>query len=208
MSLNPPHPLDRPEVNVLGDRIPVVTPRKLANNEAVVMADVMQHHEGSYRSNPLRLAESDTANFSIREERPEHRIIAYMVSEGKSVKEIALLTGYSENWVRQIKRQPWFKERVVEILHEAGRDVVENFLQGEVLTSIETLVEIRDDADAKSATRVAAANAILDRALGKPTQYIKSETQSKAVGDVVQENERLERELASINEQLKQVGAN
>jgi hypothetical protein len=103
--------------------------------------------------------------------------------------------------VSQITRQPWFKERLSIELREAGLDPVKQFLAGEALPSLEALVTIRDDAKAPAAARVAATNAILDRAFGKPTQHI----ESKSTVDVTNARvtaERLESELRAINEQL------
>lgn len=195
--------------SLFGDlaRVPVVAPRQVANNETSEKTKDMAAHVSAYEQNPLRFADGGRQpNFAIIEEKAEHRIMMYMVAEGKSNSEIAKIMGYGTQWVAQVKRQPWFKDQLVKILHEAGKDLVETFLQGEVLTSVETLVEIRDDANAKAATRVAAANAILDRALGKPVVSIKSESRQLPASDVSEEDARLSREIASIQEQLKASG--
>ena len=153
--------------------------------------------DGTYYDQKDRLSNDKPPNLTILHERPEHRIMVYLKGQGLSNKEIADRCGYGYQWVCQIVRQPWFRQAFLAEVKEAGRDVVETFLKGEVLNSVVTLVEIRDDIEAKEATRVAAANAILDRALGRPTQHIKTE-QMPTNTDAQVEMEKLERELTDL----------
>lgn len=158
-------------------------------------------------ANPDKLFNSKLPNLAIQSEKPAHRVIVYLKAQGLSNREIAEKLGYTQPWVSQITRQPWFQNAVVEEIRRAGEDVVAKFLEGETLSSVQTLVAIRDDEAQKGATRVSAANAILDRALGKPTQYVQAETITRS-GEAQKEMEQLERELHSIKESQKSLGLN
>lgn len=199
------HPLDQPASLRVDDlsHIPAIRPpavnKQLMENSELQTSDSQRE----YASSRLRLANDKDANLAIIHEKPEHRLIVYLKASGKSNKEIAEATGYSYNHVCQIVRQPWFREAFVRLAHEQGTDAVSTFLQGEVLESLQTLKEIRDDPEEKGSTRVAATNAILDRALGKPTQFVKTENKNT---NVPAEVDQLERELDSIKEQLRSKG--
>jgi hypothetical protein len=158
-----------------------------------------------YETSDLKfLGDNVRPKHEILTERPEHRIIVYLKAQGKSNTEISKITGYTKAWLTQVCAQPWFKLQLTNLLHEKGGDMVQNFLEGQVMNTLETLVEIRDNGD-KDATRLAAANAILDRAFGKPTQHIKTE----AVADPTNaqtEMSSIERELAMVKEQQRALG--
>lgn len=146
-----------------------------------------------------------SANLQILEQKSQHTIIIYLKARGMSNREIAVATGYTDSWVSQVTRQPWFKKQLAETLREAGIDPVKNFLQCEALPALEALAAVRDNPEAPSAARVAACNAILDRAFGKPTQHIQSES-TVNVNNAKKSVEQIEQELSSIDEQLKSRG--
>lgn len=151
------------------------------------------------------LANDNPPNLAIKSERPEHRIILYLKAQGLSNQDIATKTGYGYQWVCQIVRQPWFRKAFVDMVEDAGKDATEEFLKGETLNSLHVLVEVRDNPNAKDAARVAAANAVLDRALGKPTQHIK--TERLGTSDTAQdEMGAVERELAAVRERQVAMG--
>lgn len=127
---------------------------------------------------------------------PVHVLMCYMKAEGLSNKEIAKRTNYSVIHVSNICRQSWFRERFLQITREAGIDDVTAFLQGEVMNCVETLVELRETGTKYDAVRLAAVNATLDRALGKPTVTVKSET-SLNLSSATSSKEDLERQLAA-----------
>lgn len=140
-------------------------------------------------------------NLQILHERPEHRLIVYLKAQGLTNKEIAERTNYGYQWVCQIVRQPWFRQRFIEECQHTGRDAIKVFLEGEVMPSLETIRAIRDNADAKSSDRLNASNALLDRFLGKPTQRTEVENTSKGLDDAKQEVEDLERQVAELRKQ-------
>lgn len=144
------------------------------------------------------LAGGDNPNFAVLHEKPEHRMMLILKGQGCSNQEIAKQLGYGYNWVCQVVRQPWFKRAFIEMAANAGKDKVEALLDSEKLNSLDTLIEVRDDTKAKGSERVAAANAILDRAFGKPVQHVKTEKVSSA-GDQ-SDMAALEKELNNVRE--------
>jgi hypothetical protein len=140
-------------------------------------------------------------NLGIKTERPEHRLIVYLKASGMTNKEIADKTGYGYQWVCQIVRQPWFRQRFIEECEASGRDSIKSFLEGEVIPSLETLVEIRDNIEAKEASRVAASNSLLDRFLGKPMQKVETESTSKGLDDARKTVDELEAQVSELRKQ-------
>jgi hypothetical protein len=158
-------------------------------------------------------------NLEIISEKPEHRFIAYLRAQGMSVMEIFKQFGgqtnekcqpvsgtgeYSYAWLTQICRQPWFQARVIAIMEAAGMDVVQQTLKAECLDSVHTLVELRDNAKTES-VRASAANSILDRFLGKPTQKIETKSEIKH-GQLEDDASKLQEELDQVESELKARG--
>jgi hypothetical protein len=140
-------------------------------------------------------------NLAIKTERPEHRIIVYLKARGLNNQEIADRTGYGYQWICQIVRQPWFRQRFVEECQAAGLDQVKQFLEGEVIPSLEVLRDIRDNDEAKDASRVVAANSLLDRFLGKPVARVETESVSSGLDDARATVDELEKQVANLRAQ-------
>jgi hypothetical protein len=143
-------------------------------------------------------------NQTLNREQPVHVLMCYMLASGKTPKEVAEATGYAEASVKLIAKQPWFRKRFLRITSEAGKNQVESFLAGETLSSLETLVLIRDSDKAPGATRIAAANSILDRALGKPTQKV--ETENHNYTHKAASGSEIDRQIAAAESELKSLG--
>ena len=139
-------------------------------------------------------------NLAILDEKPEHRLIVYLKAQGFSNKEVSDKTGYTQPWVSQITRQPWFRLRLVQELREAGVDQIQQVLKSNALDSIFTLVDLRDDPQAPKSVRKAAADSLLDRYLGKPTQKFADETPSTPS---TEELHNLDKQIAEIDSTLK-----
>lgn len=172
---------------------------QLLENNDLAEHPVMEAAE----TDPLRLfmSEERPPNFAIINEKAEHRLIVYLKARGMSNREVAQRTGYSEPWVSQIVRQPWFRLRIVQELKEAGLDKVAQILEASAVDSIFTLLEIRDDEKAPRAVRRACADSLLDRWLGKPTVHVKHD------GDRVPSTPEItavDAELQQIEQQLKE----
>jgi hypothetical protein len=149
------------------------------------------------------LYNSQNPNLAILHERPWHRAVAYLVSQGATNREVAARFGKTEAWISQLTRQPWFQERVTRELKEAGVDQITALLKAETLPSIMKVVGLRDNAKSE-AVQLSAAFNLIDRFCGKPTQKV----ESKATVDIsatVEHVETIDRETAIIEAQLAQL---
>ena len=131
--------------------------------------------------------------YDIEVEQPWHRTAAFAFALGASLSDVATQHDKAVATVSNLLRQPWFQQKVSEIMAEyGGRDVIELF-KAEQFNSLQTLIELRDDKKIAPTVRVTCARDILDRALGKPTQYIEQKTAISS-DDPVAEVKRLEEE--------------
>jgi hypothetical protein len=142
----------------------------------------------------------------LRKERPEHRQILWLRLNGHNVKETAGITGYTPQHVSTICKQPWFREAFVKLSTQMGRDSVENFLQGEIIPTLERLVYLRDNAES-DAVRKASCDSILDRIRGKPVARVETK-HSGSIDTNVYDGERLRDELQRNAEILRSRGIN
>jgi hypothetical protein len=172
---------------------------QLMENNDLSVHPVMEAAE----TDPLRLfgSEDNPPNFAIIHEKPEHRLIVYLKAKGLSNKEVADRTGYTQAWICQLCRQPWFRLRLVSELKEAGLDQVTEILRSSVVDSIFTILEIRDDETAPKAVRKACADSLLDRWLGKPTVHIQRDDDRLPSSPEIA---AVDAELQQLDKQLKQ----
>lgn len=167
------------------------------------ITQLRQHNLDRQRAVVKAMGESveNLGAFTILNEKPIHRTIAYLMAAGRSRDEVAELTGISRTTIDTVVKQPWFRKMLREITDAAGKDMVKAFLEGEVIPSLEVLRTIRDDTTQKGPTRVAAASTLLDRFLGKPVAHIESSTNlnihtaGRAAATVESELERVDAEL-------------
>lgn len=142
----------------------------------------------------------------LKRELPAHRQMLWLRLNGHNVKETAALTGYSPQQVTVICKQPWFREAFVKLSTQMGRDSVETFLQGEIIPTLERLVNLRDNAES-DAVRKAACDSILDRIRGKPVARVETK-HSGSIDTTVYDGERLRDELQRNAEILRSRGIN
>jgi len=157
----------------------------------------------------------------IQQEKTDHRFLVYLFAQGKGVKDVFLAMGgkwddikgrpcntkehggkYSYGHLTQIRRQPWFQKQVIEIMASEGMDVVAATFANEFENSVATIIEVRDDANEKGNTRLAAASTLLDRFLGKPTQHIKKEVTTKSIGEMAADREQLEKDILTVEAEI------
>jgi DNA-binding MarR family transcriptional regulator len=141
---------------------------------------------------------------ALASEKPIHRVMIYLHAQGASLQDIARHTGYTYQYVTQVMRQPWARQRLMTILKESCQDAVKHFLTHEVAPSLEVLREVRDSSTASAQAKIAASNSILDRALGKPTVTVES---ASTIRNVPADMQRIEADLAAVRSQLESKGA-
>jgi hypothetical protein len=141
--------------------------------------------------------ENGEANSVIRVERPVHRVICYMALSGSTNKEIAEVTGYGVSQVANVLKQPRAKAFMAEQARVIAGSSVEKFFAAEAHRTAQKMIELRDSEAVPAAVRLAACVNILDRHLGKPTQYVKTE-QVKDIDSAVREKAEIDAELASL----------
>jgi hypothetical protein len=147
---------------------------------------------------------SATTNILSNTDSPRLELIANLIASGKGRKDIQALLGLSYSTVVNLSNQPVVRERVKSLLSTHGGNLVKAFLTGQVMSSLEVLVEIRDADTTKPSDRISATNAILDRALGKPTQTI--ETRTSDVKDASIEIAALQMRMVENTAKLRAAG--
>lgn len=137
----------------------------------------------------------------LKKENHMHRNMLYLAAAGHTAVEIAAITGYTAVHVRTIMKQEWFQKQLTRMQDESGKNVVEELLQRESLTSVHTLIELRDNTSTPAAVRAAVSSGILDRVFGKPTQRTESinrninSTVKMSKEEIELEKEKLEQEI-------------
>jgi hypothetical protein len=163
----------------------------------------------------IALHNQQKPNLNIIKEKPEHRFIAILRAQGYSLKDVFVQMGgemneknqpiagtgkYTYSWLSQINRQAWFTKQVTRLLEEAGKDKISAALETEAMTSLDTIVELRDNSDMDN-VRLSASKDILDRFLGKATNKI--ESKSIVTHEKVSEDDaRIDRELEELERSL------
>jgi CRP-like cAMP-binding protein len=169
-----------------------------------------QHRQlAEYALNPDRLWNDNVitgeATTPLRDhEQPHHRVAVLLKAQGLSTNEIAETLGYTASTISVILRQPWARKLLTELIMRHGRAGIERLLEAELIPSILTLVEVRDSPTAPPSTRVAAADKLLDRFLGKPTAFVETTTHQAPASDV----ETLQRQLDNLRAEEARLKAN
>lgn len=121
-----------------------------------------------------RLFCDQPASYNIKHERPEHRVIVFLKAQGMSNKEVSERTGFTTVMIGYVLKQPWARVRLLQEITEMGRDGMAEILKGAAVDSVLTLLDVRDSEKSRPSDKIAAANSLLDRYLGKPTQRVES----------------------------------
>ena len=132
-------------------------------------------------------------NLAIAHEKSEHRAIILLKARGLTNAEIAKHTGYTEPWVSQITRQPWFQTRLISILNECGKEPLKEWLGAQLEPSLIRLVQLRDQCESLPVALAATTN-LLDRFLGKPVSRVEMD---------VRNTKTAEEKFTTIDDELK-----
>ena len=101
-------------------------------------------------------------SYSLDAERPEHRILLYLKAKGYSTSQCARAMGKSEGWVLNTQKQPFFRNRLTELLHETGKDQVSAFLQINGLDAVQKIVDLMNES-VDERVQLAAASRLMDK---------------------------------------------
>ena len=161
------------------------------------------------RGNVLKRADGVNANMEdglngdldpsrlITRELPVHRTMINMAVAGYQITEIAKLTGYCNNTVSNVLKQPWARKYMVQEAKKTVQQEIKTLLEQEALPSLRTLITVRDSDTARPSDRANAANALLDRFLGKPQQSVLIEEKNPAEMTDEELRRAVERDLQS-----------
>lgn len=139
-------------------------------------------------------------------EQPNHRLAVVLKAQGYSNKEIATMLDLCPVTIGQVLRQPWARELLLELVATAGAVGVGKLLRSELVPSIMTLAEVRDDCTAPSSARVNASNILMQQYLGKPLQ--RSENVIVDGGSVPQDVGALQRKLDELKAEETRLKSN
>lgn len=140
-------------------------------------------------------------------EEPWHRHAALCYAMGMTPKEIAKQCDMSLGAVYKLIRRREWQANVTAIIEAQGfGDIMHNF-RGEVIASLATIVEIRDDEKAPKAVRRQCAMDIIERCMGKAKQTIEH-SQTATSSDPVEEVKRLDAQNRSMREEIFKGGVN
>ncbi len=138
----------------------------------------------------------DVATQGLKDEKPWHRMAAYMLNAGRTNSEIAMAAGVAPQEVGILKAQRWFQELCATIANNDGEEVL-GALKAEALDSIQKLAALRDSAESET-VQASCARTLLEHANGKPLQKIISDVTSRRSTTPKEEYEQLTQELASL----------
>ena len=166
-----------------------------APNKQLYKNSDLSHLFADAPQRPDALFNAKEPNLQIMHEKPEHRWMLWMKAQGSSNREIAQETGYSESWLSQLFRQPWAREVVLDMMKASGKGTLERVLarvEGEVMNSLDKLVDVRDNPETPPAVVRACSVDIIEQFLGKPKQKMDI-TQQVTTIDVAETDKEIAR---------------
>jgi len=140
--------------------------------------------------------DDEIAAVGIKNEQPWHRMAAYLLVAGTSLEDVANAANVTKSQIQILKAQVWFQELLVTIANQQGRSVL-GIIQGEAMSSVQKLVQLRDSAESER-VQLAAAQVLLEQAHGKPVQKNLNISQSIRNLSPEEEMSEIEQELAAL----------
>ena len=129
----------------------------------------------------------------IQKERAIHRTAAFMVASGAKSKTIAAELGVAEATVSNWLRQPWFQANVNQIIQDEFSGDITQMLKSAASTAVIVQMELMHNSTSDQ-VRLKAAQDVLDRYRGKPTNFV-HHTNGSLSEDPDAEMRRLEEDL-------------
>lgn len=143
-----------------------------------------------------RFEREDSATCGRKDEKPWHRMAAFMLLAGRTNSEIAMAADVTAPCVSHIRAQRWFQELLAVLANETGSDIT-GLLASEAQNSLNVMVEMRDTAKSER-TRYQAAKDILELSHGKATQTIVSSVSHTTHASPSEEMESIQQQLAGL----------
>lgn len=140
------------------------------------------------------LRDHDSAAAGRYQEKPWHRMAAFMLLAGRTNSEIAMAASVVPGTVSTLRAQRWFQELLATLANEAGADIT-GLIASEAQNSLNKLVDLRDGA-ASERVQLAAAQALLEHAHGKATQKTISLVSHSTFDSPSAEMESIQQQLA------------
>lgn len=142
-------------------------------------------------------------NYEIQSEKPWHRILAYKMAMGHSVRRCAEELHKTPEHIRDVAKQAWFQRNLETIVHEQFEDDIIKLIQGATVESVLTLVDLQANAQSET-VRANAAKSLLDTYFKhRPDDSTEEATDPQAeLAALQREREELQRQLGykDINE--------
>ena len=157
-----------------------------------------------YAESDKRLYNDTTPYQGYLRESPLHRLLVLMKAQGLSNREISRRAGVTEQTVCFVLRQPWARLRLLDELKQAQGSVIESLLKPAAEDSLFTIIDIMQHGE-KETNRLNAANAILDRYLGKPIAKVE---QTISTGPSLNDLHAIDEELKQLEQEEKQLRGN
>jgi len=183
-------------------RIPMSGQEKIVNEDGSVemkrISGLGLDEEEEKVSNvkPPEWAGKKQSSVAVQKEKPAHRIIAYMAASGATPQRIADETGYGVNMVRILLNQDWMKAHIALLIHENFNDDISGLLKAGAVDALMTIRNLSTESNNEK-VRLSAAQDLLDRYRGKPTQFVHTSS-SEVPQDPSEEIARLESDLKEI----------
>lgn len=135
-------------------------------------------------------------------ELPWHAHAVNYIAMGMSSVDTAKACDSNSYEIGKLLRSPRFQERVANKMAENGNGDLLKLFQAASLSAYATLVEINENPMAPAMARLKAATEILDRHLGKATQFMEIKSQNTNLNPV-ERVAALENEVGNLQKELK-----
>ena len=132
--------------------------------------------------------------YRLQKEDAQDRNILYLVAQGWTDRKIAAELGVTTQKISYTRKQPWFIEALVKLLHENGNPAIERRLQTLTMEMLELGANLARNADSES-VQATAVFSILKLARG---DKVVVEDNRENAGELKAKREQLEKELREL----------
>lgn len=131
------------------------------------------------------------------------KTVGMMMLQGLSCEEIALTLNEPSSLIRQYANTPYVQDLFRKQVQARGKFVLSQILQATAIDSVLTLMHLRDNPTTPAGVRKQCAEALLDRALGKPKQQVRLEGGDAISDDPKEALEAVNSEIQRMEEKLR-----